>query len=214
MIMEGLETMLSDAVSISALLAYDNKMTKFCLLKKQMSNISTPSPSGSPGPLEVASSPVLDTSSPVLDTSSPVLDTAAIGASILGRLQQGAGQQHGQEQEVSPVELSEFFPPSSCPSPLPPVTAPLDPAPLTTLTPSGESHVVSLLLHPRIVLNSNRLLGLTSSPNLKTSEHIKLANRLVRLGSSESSHVNALLPVSAQSKIDLLLLFMQQVSNY
>ena len=184
MIMEGLETMLSDAVSISALLAYDNKMTKFCLLKKQMSNISTPSPSASPGPLELA--------------SSPLLDTAAIGASILGRLQEGAGQEHGQEQEVSPVELSEFFPPSSCPSPLPPVPAPLDPAPLTTLTPSGESHIISLLLHARILFNSKRLMGLISSLNLKTSDRIKLANRLIRLGGSESSHVDAFMPVDAQ----------------
>ena len=49
-IMEGMDTMLSDAVSISALLSYDNKYHKFRQLKKQMSNISTPSPSASPEP--------------------------------------------------------------------------------------------------------------------------------------------------------------------
>jgi len=50
MIMDSLDTMLSDAVSISALLSYDNKYIKFRQLKKQMSNISTPSPAGSPEP--------------------------------------------------------------------------------------------------------------------------------------------------------------------
>ena len=50
MIMDSLDTMLSDAVSISALLSYDNKYIKFRQLKKQMSNISTPSPAASPEP--------------------------------------------------------------------------------------------------------------------------------------------------------------------
>ena len=50
-IMESLDTMLSDAVSISALLSYtDTKYHKFRQLKKQMSNISTPSPTASPEP--------------------------------------------------------------------------------------------------------------------------------------------------------------------
>ena len=48
--MEGLDTMLSDAISVSALLSYDNKFHKFRQLKKQMSNISTPSPATSPEP--------------------------------------------------------------------------------------------------------------------------------------------------------------------
>ena len=48
--MDSLDTMLSDAVSISALLSYDSKFIKFRQLKKQMSNISTPSPSTSPEP--------------------------------------------------------------------------------------------------------------------------------------------------------------------
>ena len=51
-IMESLDTMLSDAVSISALLSYSDttKYHKFRQLKKQMSNISTPSPAASPEP--------------------------------------------------------------------------------------------------------------------------------------------------------------------
>ena len=51
-IMESLDTMLSDAVSISALLSYTDttKYQKFRQLKKQMSNISTPSPAASPEP--------------------------------------------------------------------------------------------------------------------------------------------------------------------
>ena len=48
--MESMDTMLSDAVNISALLSYDNKFQKFRQLKKQMSNISTPSPAASPEP--------------------------------------------------------------------------------------------------------------------------------------------------------------------
>ena len=65
-IMESLDTMLSDAVSISALLSYTDttKYQKFRQLKKQMSNISTPSPAASPEPSlesEVISQTVLKT---------------------------------------------------------------------------------------------------------------------------------------------------------
>ena len=64
--MESLDTMLSDAVSISALLSYTDttKYHKFRQLKKQMSNISTPSPAASPEPIlesEVISQTVLKT---------------------------------------------------------------------------------------------------------------------------------------------------------
>jgi hypothetical protein len=136
MIMEGLETMLSDAVSISALLAYDNKLTKFCLLKKQMSNISTPSPAASPGP------------------DGTLLDTDAISASVLANIEK---VEPGREEvsrpdppslppvlQASTVELSEFFPraaPARQDSPAaveqPPLPGPL-PA-LTILKPSGMS---------------------------------------------------------------------------
>lgn len=53
-IMESLETMLSDAVNISSILNIsDAKFHKFRQLKKQMSNISTPSPAGSPDPSDL-----------------------------------------------------------------------------------------------------------------------------------------------------------------
>merc|ERR550519_644009 len=105
MIMDGLETMLSDAVGISALLAYDNKLTKFCLLKKQMSNISTPSPAASPEPRD-----------PMEDTPE------AIGASVLANIDKletksvdpSSTSSGGPiTMDSSPVELSEFFPPVS-----------------------------------------------------------------------------------------------------
>lgn len=103
MIMDGLETMLSDAVGISALLAYDNKLTKFCLLKKQMSNISTPSPAASPEPRD-----------PLEDT------TEAIGASVLANIDKLETKSVDPStssgpitMDSSPVELSEFFPPVS-----------------------------------------------------------------------------------------------------
>ena len=54
--MESLETMLSDAVNISSILTIsDAKFHKFRQLKKQMSNISTPTPSpaGSPDPSDL-----------------------------------------------------------------------------------------------------------------------------------------------------------------
>ena len=54
--MESLETMLSDAVNISSILNLsDAKFHKFRQLKKQMSNISTPTPSpaGSPDPSDL-----------------------------------------------------------------------------------------------------------------------------------------------------------------
>ena len=57
--MESLDTMLSDAVGISALLSYDNKYQKFRQLKKQMSNISTPSPAASPEPNSSCSETVI-----------------------------------------------------------------------------------------------------------------------------------------------------------
>ena len=53
-IMENLETMLSDAVNITSILNIsDAKFHKFRQLKKQMSNISTPSPAGSPDPSDL-----------------------------------------------------------------------------------------------------------------------------------------------------------------
>ena len=55
-IMESLETMLSDAVNITSILNIsDAKFHKFRQLKKQMSNISppTPSPAGSPDPSDL-----------------------------------------------------------------------------------------------------------------------------------------------------------------
>ena len=51
-IMESLDTMLSDAVNISAILTLDTKLHKFRQLKKQMSNISAPSPAATPEPGE------------------------------------------------------------------------------------------------------------------------------------------------------------------
>ena len=109
MIMDGLETMLSDAVGISALLAYDNKLTKFCLLKKQMSNISTPSPAASPEPRD-----------PLEDT------TEAIGASVLANIDKLETKSVDPStssgpitMDSSPVELSEFFPPVSVSSLVP-----------------------------------------------------------------------------------------------
>lgn len=52
--MENLETMLSDAVNITSILNIsDAKFHKFRQLKKQMSNISTPSPAGSPDPSDL-----------------------------------------------------------------------------------------------------------------------------------------------------------------
>ena len=52
--MENLETMLSDAVNITSILNIsDAKFHKFRALKKQMSNISTPSPAGSPDPSDL-----------------------------------------------------------------------------------------------------------------------------------------------------------------
>ena len=94
MIMDGLETMLSDAVGISALLAYDNKLTKFCLLKKQMSNISTPSPATSPEPRD-----------PMEDTTEAVLAN-------IDKLETKSTEQQStvSTMDSSPVELSEFFP--------------------------------------------------------------------------------------------------------
>ena len=92
--MDGLETMLSDAVGISALLAYDNKLTKFCLLKKQMSNISTPSPATSPEPRD-----------PMEDTTEAVLAN-------IDKLETKSTEQQStvSTMDSSPVELSEFFP--------------------------------------------------------------------------------------------------------
>merc|ERR1712018_685382 len=105
--MDGLETMLSDAVGISALLAYDNKLTKFCLLKKQMSNISTPSPATSPEPRD----PMEDTPEAIGDCVLANIDKMETKSVDDPSSRSSGGATI--TMDSSPVELSEFFPPVS-----------------------------------------------------------------------------------------------------
>ena len=100
-IMESLDTMLSDAVGISTLLSYtDTKYHKLRQLKKQMSNISTPSPAASPEPIE---SDVI--SQTVLKTINNVDDVEEISLQ--------SEKKTDTETLETPVSLGEEFFPSS-----------------------------------------------------------------------------------------------------
>ena len=123
MIMDSLDTMLSDAVSISALLSYDTKYIKFRQLKKQMSNISTPSPAASPEPQ---------------NQSDIISMESVIDNSVLNEIED-TEQQCENDNIETPVTIgSEFFPSS--------VSSPSDSIPaivsssseLTNLAPVGE----------------------------------------------------------------------------
>ena len=111
-IMESLDTMLSDAVNISTILNIsDAKFHKFRQLKKQMSNISTPSPAGSPDPSDLISLENDEVSQTVLKTINTIGETLV-----------ETGDKVEEEETMeelptldTPVTIgAEFFPSSSC----------------------------------------------------------------------------------------------------
>ena len=132
--MESLDTMLSDAVSISALLSYTDttKYHKFRQLKKQMSNISTPSPAASPEPSiesDVISQTVLKTinhSAPGDEnhpdkTDCDQLDTPVtlgeefFSSSLSVSSSLGASSRTCLVQRQTPTELTSLSPPGKIP---------------------------------------------------------------------------------------------------
>ena len=102
MIMDSLDTMLSDAVSISALLSYDTKYIKFRQLKKQMSNISTPSPAASPEP-----------QSDIISMDSVIESSVLVNLKNIESIEQEGSRIHTDPSESleTPVTIgAEFFP--------------------------------------------------------------------------------------------------------
>lgn len=166
-IMESLDTMLSDAVSISALLSYtDTKYHKLRQLKKQMSNISTPSPAASPEPIEsdVISQTVLKT---INNVDTPEEDGVHVQPQ----------EKADSETLETPVTLGEeFFPCSiSVSSSLPSSSTTClvqSASELTELKLSGKksSHVplIHFCLRPRVMLLSLLyLMDLTDKNRVK-----------------------------------------------
>ena len=157
-IMESLDTMLSDAVSISTLLPIlDTKYHKFRQLKKQMSNISTPSPAASPSPLpDPGTAPDLIAIAETDVISQTVLKTInsleAAGAEAEDKLQDSSSSSlkdaetmermeamAGEDLETPVTIGAEFFPPRSPASPL--VTAAVS---SVTLSVHTSSHLTCL----------------------------------------------------------------------
>ena len=156
--MESLDTMLSDAVSISTLLPIlDTKYHKFRQLKKQMSNISTPSPAASPSPLpDPGTAPDLINIAETDAISQTVLKTInsleAAGAEAEDKLQDSSSSSlkdaetmermeamAGEDLETPVTIGAEFFPPRSPASPL--VTAAVS---SVTLSVHTSSHLTCL----------------------------------------------------------------------
>ena len=156
--MESLDTMLSDAVSISTLLPIlDTKYHKFRQLKKQMSNISTPSPAASPSPLpDPSTAPDIIAIAETDVISQTVLKTInsleAAGAEAEDKLQDSSSSSlkdaetmeametmAGEDLETPVTIGAEFFPPRSPASPL--VTAAVS---SVTLSIHTSSHLTCL----------------------------------------------------------------------
>ena len=153
--MESLDTMLSDAVSISTLLPIlDTKYHKFRQLKKQMSNISTPRPAASPSPLpDPSTAPDLIAIAETDVISQTVLKTInsleAAGAEAEDKLQDSSSSSlkdaetmetmAGEDLETPVTIGAEFFPPRSPASPL--VTAAVS---SVTLSVHTSSHLTCL----------------------------------------------------------------------
>ena len=147
--------MLSDAVSISTLLPIlDTKYHKFRQLKKQMSNISTPSPAASPSPLpDPSTAPDLIAIAETDVISQTVLKTInsleAAGAEAEDKLQDSSSSSlkdaermeamAGEDLETPVTIGAEFFPPRSPASPL--VTAAVS---SVTLSVHTSSHLTCL----------------------------------------------------------------------
>lgn len=132
--MESLDTMLSDAVNISAILSYtDTKYHKFRQLKKQMSNISTPSPAATPEP-EPHTEPE--------DGDLNHLENDVISQTVLKTINDDETLDDDQDLSLdTPVTIgAEFFPSTtsitSCTSSVPSL---VQSSQLTCLTTSGKN---------------------------------------------------------------------------
>ena len=136
-IMESLDTMLSDAVNISAILTYtDTKYHKFRQLKKQMSNISTPSPAATPEP---------DPQHEHDDGDLNHLESDVISQTVLKTINDDGDTINGdQDMDLdTPVTIgAEFFPSTtsitSCTTSVPTL---VQSSQLTCLTTSGKSSI-------------------------------------------------------------------------
>ena len=145
-IMESLETMLSDAVNITSILNIsDAKFHKFRQLKKQMSNISTPSPAGSPNPSDLIG-----------------LDNDAVSQTVLKTIN-NIGEDDEDESSVPEETMEDLSDTLDTPAT---IGAEFFPAGSTSTLSCGSSSLTSVTLS---CVQSSQLTCLTSSSG-KTSK--------------------------------------------